>query len=73
MYREKNKEYLASKKKETYTCECGTILCKDKKTRHEQTKRHLNYFQTGSKDYHCDCGKVLKTEFLYNKHKKICL
>lgn len=48
--REKKKEYMKEwhrknkeKAKEKYTCECGSILTKNKKSRHEKTKKHINF------------------------------
>jgi hypothetical protein len=43
-YCQKNKEKISAKKKETYTCECGSTLTKAKKKRHEQSKKHLSFF-----------------------------
>jgi hypothetical protein len=34
---------LNEKRKEKYTCECGTIYRKDGKTRHEKSKKHCEY------------------------------
>jgi hypothetical protein len=55
-YREANKEVIAEKKKkyheankeklkEKYTCECGSVLRKNEKSRHERTKKHQAYMK----------------------------
>lgn len=33
-------------RKEKYICECGTTLQREKKSRHEKSKKHLNYIAT---------------------------
>jgi hypothetical protein len=40
IYRELNKEKLAQK----FICECGSLLRKSALTRHNRTKKHINYF-----------------------------
>jgi hypothetical protein len=45
-YRDTNKEIIAEMKKIKYTCCCGSTIQRDKKTRHEQTQKHLNYVNT---------------------------
>jgi len=39
----KNLEHIKAKRGEKYTCECGSLLTLCKKSRHEQTKKHLKY------------------------------
>jgi DNA repair exonuclease SbcCD ATPase subunit len=41
-YKEENKE----KMKEKYTCECGSLVRKDSKNRHERTQKHRNFKRT---------------------------
>ena len=43
IYRERTIEHIKEKKSIKYTCECGSILCLDKKARHEKTKKHLKH------------------------------
>jgi len=46
-YREANKEAISEKKKEKNTCECGSILSKGNKARHEkESKQHQNWLAT---------------------------
>ena len=40
---QKNKEQIREKRKEQYTCSCGITLTKTKKSRHEKSKKHINY------------------------------
>jgi hypothetical protein len=40
IYYKKNREKILAKRKETYTCSCGSTLTKAKKKRHEQSKKH---------------------------------
>jgi hypothetical protein len=47
-YRETNKEKISEKRKETYTCECGSTLTIVKKSRHEKTQIHLNFLKNNS-------------------------
>lgn len=41
-YREKNKDKI----NEQYTCDCGSILYKRGKARHEKTKKHLKWVES---------------------------
>lgn len=43
IYRERIIEHIKEKKSIKYTCKCGSILCLDKKARHEKTKKHLKH------------------------------
>ena len=46
-YREANKEAISERGKEKYTCECGSILRKNNKKRHErESKKHLDWLAT---------------------------
>ena len=46
-YREANKETISERGKENYTCECGSILRKKNKKRHERDcKQHLDWLAT---------------------------
>jgi hypothetical protein len=45
-YKQANKEQIAENAKEAYECQCGSIIRKDSKTRHEKTKKHQNYLLT---------------------------
>jgi hypothetical protein len=38
---QKNKEKNSERKKIKYTCECGVIICKDGKARHERSQKHI--------------------------------
>jgi hypothetical protein len=42
-YREKNKDEINERTKLKYTCECGSIIRKDSKARHEKTLLHINF------------------------------
>ena len=42
-WREANKEKISEKRKEKYTCACGSILRKADKARHERTKKHQEF------------------------------
>lgn len=44
-YRQINKEQIAEKKKEQMECECGVCFRKDSKTRHQKSKKHLDYLK----------------------------
>jgi hypothetical protein len=44
-YREKNREQISERKKEKYTCECGNIICKSHKARHERSQKHQLFIQ----------------------------
>jgi len=41
LYRLKNKEYINSRKRDKFLCECGIYYTRDNKKRHERTQRHL--------------------------------
>ena len=45
-YYELNKEVISEKNKEKYNCECGSVLRKSDKSRHESTKKHKEYMNT---------------------------
>jgi hypothetical protein len=45
-YRETNKIIIAEKKKEKYNCSCGSCICKDSKSTHEKSQKHINYIQS---------------------------
>ena len=40
-----NKEKIDEYKKTKFTCECGAIYTKPHKTRHEKSKKHLNFIK----------------------------
>ena len=40
-YREAHREAHREKIREKYTCECGSVICRGEKARHEKTKKHL--------------------------------
>ena len=42
-YREKHKEQISEKKKKKITCECGAIIRKQHKARHERSQKHQTY------------------------------
>jgi len=42
-YRDEHKKELAEKAKEAYECQCGSIIRKDSKAKHEKTKKHQEY------------------------------
>ena len=42
-YRESNKETIKEKQSEIYTCECGMVLTKQHKLRHEKSKKHQSW------------------------------
>ena len=46
IYRENNKELISEKAKETFQCECGTILRIDNKVRHLKTFKHKKYIES---------------------------
>jgi hypothetical protein len=48
-YREKNKEILAEKQARLYICECGVTGTIHHKTRHEKTKKHLEFINQKKK------------------------
>ena len=45
---QKNKEKIAEQKKQKYTCECGSVICKGDKAKHEKTAKHLSMLQKQS-------------------------
>ena len=45
-YREDNKDKIAEQQKIKYTCICGSCICKGKKVRHEQTKKHIKFLES---------------------------
>jgi len=45
-YREKHKEQILLQKKETITCECGSIVTKRHIAKHKRTKKHLEIIAT---------------------------
>ena len=42
-WREANKETRKIRRSIKYTCECGSETCFDHKSRHERTKKHINF------------------------------
>jgi hypothetical protein len=42
-YRIKNKDSIKAKKSEPYTCACGSTIWINSKSRHEKSKKHLEY------------------------------
>ena len=44
-YNQKNKEQISEKRKEKITCECGLIICKYEKPRHQKSKKHQNFIK----------------------------
>jgi hypothetical protein len=42
-YRTKHADEIKEKRKEKYTCECGTELTKAKKSRHEKSNKHIQF------------------------------
>lgn len=44
-WREKNKEVIAEYKKQKITCECGSIIRYNEKSRHAKTIKHQNYIK----------------------------
>jgi ferredoxin-like protein FixX len=45
IYRENNKEEIATKRKETFTCECGKVRTWSHKLAHFRTVFHLKYME----------------------------
>ena len=43
--RARDKEYKANKRKETYTCVCGSTCCINNNARHESTTKHLTFVE----------------------------
>jgi hypothetical protein len=46
LYNADNKEVMATKRKKTFTCECGKISTWYYKTHHFKTKFHLQYMES---------------------------
>ena len=42
-YEKLNKEKIEKRRGAKYTCECGSVVRKDSKSRHEKTKKHLGF------------------------------
>ena len=47
-YYEKNKEKISKKDKVKILCTCGSCIRKSDKTRHEKTKKHLNFLSNSN-------------------------
>jgi len=47
-YRDANRNTILEKQKEKYTCVCGSTLRKSDKSRHEKSKKHLNYISSNT-------------------------
>ena len=45
-YYENNFDIISAKKSTLYTCDCGTVLCLNRKSRHIKTNFHINYMQS---------------------------
>lgn len=45
-WREAHKEEIIEKRKQKYTCECGSTLLIVSKTIHEKTKKHIDYINS---------------------------
>jgi hypothetical protein len=45
-YNEEHKEEMATKRKQTFTCECGKTITWGEKTRHFKTKFHKHYIES---------------------------
>ncbi len=45
LYIEKNKDKIKEKNLEKILCECGSIITKKSKSRHEKTEKHLNHLK----------------------------
>ena len=45
-YREKNKEQVSQQKKQKITCECGSVITRQMRTRHAKSIKHKNYIDT---------------------------
>ena len=43
---QKNKEIINEKRKQTYTCQCGSCLRISDKAQHERTKKHQDYLKS---------------------------
>jgi hypothetical protein len=44
-YHEINKEAISEKRKETITCICGSVVCKNHRLRHEKSIKHQQYLE----------------------------
>jgi hypothetical protein len=42
-HHQKYKDKIKERKREKYTCNCGSLLCKAEKARHERSQKHLSY------------------------------
>ena len=49
-YREDNKDKHSQRCKIKYTCECGSLLSKGNKARHEKSKKHINFINNQTND-----------------------
>jgi hypothetical protein len=47
-YRIKNIEKIHKKAREKITCVCGSNICRDSKSKHEQTIKHITFLQNNS-------------------------
>ena len=45
-YRNNNKEKIRERKKEKFSCCCGSTLRKSDRCDHEKTKKHLKYLES---------------------------
>ncbi len=45
-YEERKEEINDERRKEKYTCECGSTLTKNHKARHEKTKKHIKFINS---------------------------
>ena len=45
-YRKIHKNEIEEKRKQKYTCECGTIIRKDSKAKHEKSLTHINFINS---------------------------
>jgi len=50
IYYENNKKNISEKSKEKIVCECGSIVRKDNKPRHEKTLKHKNFILALNKE-----------------------
>lgn len=67
---QKNKEIQLAKQGEKYTCECGKTLTIGKKSRHEKSRKHIEYLNginisDQTRKYTCECGSHIRMD---NKH-----
>lgn len=42
-YRELNKDKIKQRKQQKIECICGSIICKDEKSRHDKSKKHISF------------------------------